>query len=351
MPNSLLYSPGIDLITEKVAVLMQDRPVVGMSAWLTDALAAAAMEGRDIQLVTSAQTRLTWPVRSMLFRGAYSRWVITTDNDQAYDGLNGARLKWNGEMFLARSVEKPGEQGADIHPSFVVQEEPNGQLQLTVRVRHKPVAGIVLGKVAELLFEATTGFAPAGWATSEPVTQPWNPTALTDYCRERAPQPTWLVLAGQPGPEYKPAIGTLETRRTDSGLDETVTMAIAQPGMDFPPLGQLGDLVDAVADDFELVSASLQGAYGAADATALPRYAGIPCPIGIGIGNEAVRASTLAELLDVEGIQAQAIGPAHAPAVWYPIGDGRKPSDWQKYATLIKKLTPVQAAVQAAGAR
>ena len=41
MPNELTFSPGVDLITDKVAVVMQDRPVIGMSAWLSDALTSA----------------------------------------------------------------------------------------------------------------------------------------------------------------------------------------------------------------------------------------------------------------------------------------------------------------------
>ena len=52
MPNDLIFSPGVDLITEKVAVVMQDRPVIGMSAWLSDALTSAKVAGRDVQLVT-----------------------------------------------------------------------------------------------------------------------------------------------------------------------------------------------------------------------------------------------------------------------------------------------------------
>ena len=57
----------------------------------------------------------------------------------------------------------------------------------------------MLGGVAETLFTATTGSGPAGWATSEPVTQPWSHEALTEYCRGRAPEPTWLILVGTAG--------------------------------------------------------------------------------------------------------------------------------------------------------
>ncbi|MET7280903.1 DUF6177 family protein [Kribbella sp. NPDC005582] len=350
MPNSLIFSPGVDLITDKVAVVMQDRPVVGMSAWLSDALASAKQEGRDVQLVTPKTSRITWPVRSMLLNGLYSKWVVTTDDGEYFDGLNGVRLKWNGELFLARTPQQPGqEQTSDLHPDFVVEEVPVGHLQMTVRVRHAPVASLIVGGVAERLFKATTGGGPAGWATSEPVTQPWSPEALTDYCRGRAPQPTWLVLSGQPGPEFKPAVGTLETRRTQSGLDETVTLSVAQPGLELPDVAFVGELIDEIADNYELISAFVMGALGAPDGTYQPRFVGMASPIGIGAGNEALATSSVTEMLNVEGVRgAMAIGPAHTPALWYPIGNGHDPKDWQTYANVMKKLIPAEPAQQPA---
>ncbi|MFG1625947.1 DUF6177 family protein [Kribbella sp. NPDC049227] len=344
MPNDLTFSPGVDLITDKVAVVMQDRPVIGMSAWLSDALTSAKAAGRDVQLITPKTSSLTWPVRSTLFGGLNAKWVVTADDGEYFDGLNGVRLKWNGEQFLARSTAKPGEQTSDLHPDFAVQDDLFGQLQFTVRVRHKPVASLVLGRVAERLFTATTGTGPAGWSTSEPVTQPWSPEALTEYCRGRAPDPTWLILAGQPGAEFRPAVGTLEARRTQSGLDETVTLAVAQPGMDFPDVNKVGDWIDEIADNFELISAMVMGSYGAADGTYQPRFVAMASPIGIAAGHEAVEGSSVAEMVKVEGIsKALAIGPAHAPAIWYPIGNGRDPRDWEKYAALMKKLIPAEA--------
>ncbi|MFF1819224.1 DUF6177 family protein [Kribbella sp. NPDC058245] len=344
MPNELIFSPGVDLITEKVAVVMQDRPVIGMSAWLSDALTSAKMAGRDLQLVTPKTTALTYPVRTSIFKGLYSKWVVTDDDGEYFDGLNGVRLKWNGEMFIARAAAKDGQATSDLHPDYVVKEDPFGQLQFTVRVRHRAVESLVIGKMAERLFTAASGSGPAGWSTSEPVTQPWSPEALTEYCRDRAPEPTWLILAGQPGKEFKPAVGTLEVRRTMSGVDETVTLAVTQPGLDFPNVNLVGEWIDEIADNFELISAMVMGSYGTAAGTYLPRFVGMACPIGVGAGNEAVRSSSVAEMVKVPGIsRAMAIGPAHTPAIWYPIGDGREPRDWETYATLMKKLIPADA--------
>ncbi|MFI5694932.1 DUF6177 family protein [Kribbella sp. NPDC051586] len=339
MPNDLMFSPGVDLITDRVAVVMQDRAVVGMSSWLADAVLAATAEDRGIQLVTSPATRLTWPVRSKLFGEPISRWVVAVDDDEYFDGLNGARLKWNGELFVA-VLTGDGDGTADIHPAFLVEETPTAHLQLTVRVRHQATESLEVGHLAEKLFTETTGGGPTGWSTSEPVTQPWSPAALTEYCRGRAPAPTWLVLSGQPGDDFKPARGTLELLRTMSGVDETVTLCVAQPGTGFPPVTDVGRVIDDVADNFELISALVMGSYGAADGTYQPRFAGVAGPIGVAAGYEALNGRPLAEALAVDGIPtALAIGPAHKPALWYPLGDGR-PEDWGKFQKVMEKLVP-----------
>ncbi|GAA1595717.1 MULTISPECIES: DUF6177 family protein [Kribbella] len=341
MPNELTFSPGVDLITDKVAVVMQDRPVIGMSAWLSDALTSARMEDRDVQLVTPKHSRLTWPVRSALFTGVFSRWVVIGSDGEYFDGLNGIRLKWNGEQFLAKEPAVAGQSTSDMHPDYGVQDELVGHLQFTVRVRHKPVDSLLLGGVAEKLFTAATGSGPAGWSTSEPVTQPWSAEALTEYCRDRAPSPTWLIVSGQPGAEFRPAVGTLEVRRVKSGVDETLTLSVAQPGLEFPNVNQIGEWIDAIADDLELVSAMVLGANGEADGTCRPRFLAMPCPIGLAAGNEAVQEHGLDKMLGLEaGNRAMAIGPAHTPAVWYPIGDGRSPRDWDTYSALMRSLIP-----------
>ncbi|MGZ0145471.1 DUF6177 family protein [Kribbella sp. WER1] len=344
MPNDLIFSPGVDLITDKVAVVMQDRPVIGMSAWLSDALTSARMADRDVQLVTPKHTHLTWPVRSALFTGVFSTWVVTGSDGEYFDGLNGVRLKWNGEQFLAKEPVTAGEPTEDMHPDYGVNEDVFAHLQFTVRVRHKPVDNLMLGGVAERLFTSTTGSGPAGWSTSEPVTQPWSTEALTEYCRDRAPSPTWLVVSGQPGDEFRPAVGTLEVRRVKSGVDETLTLSVAQPGMDFPDVNKVGEWIDDVADHLELISAMVIGANGEADGTYRPRFTGMGCPIGMAAGNEAVQANGLDAMLALEhGPRAMAIGPAHTPAVWYPIGDGRNPRDWEKYTKLMRSLVPAEA--------
>ena len=147
MPNALHFSPGVDLITDEVAVVMQDRPVVGLSAWLIDAAAAAEAEGRDVQLVTPPRVRITYPARTRLFSGRDARWVVN-DGGEAYDGLTGVQLSWDGKKFApAEGDEVAGAAGLDDgwprRPG-----EPAG-------ARPGAVPGVgqhVVGRATELLF-------------------------------------------------------------------------------------------------------------------------------------------------------------------------------------------------------
>ncbi|MEV5961374.1 DUF6177 family protein [Kribbella sp. NPDC051952] len=344
MPNELIFSPGADLITDQVVVVMQDRPVIGMSSWLSDTMASAAASSRDVQLVTPVASRLTWPVRSLLFQGTYSRWVVSAADGEYFDGLNGSKLRWNGDQFVTALTGDAGQEQPEIDTTFVSEDEVVAHLQLTVRVRHQATESLELGQVVEKLFAGTSGGGPSGWSTSEPVTQPWSRAAVTEFCRGRAPRPSWLVVSGPAGDGVKPVVGTIEIRRTQSGVDETVTLSVAQPARDFPSTSEVGTLIDSVADDFTLISAMAIGAYGAADGTYTPRFVGVPAPIGVAAGHEAWRGRDLSDVLTIEGVpKALAIGPAQASALWYPLGDGHQPDDWEKYRMVMDKLVPSEA--------
>lgn len=345
MPNPVELSPAIDIRTDKVVVIMQDRPVVGMSAWLVDALAAAESDNLGLQLVTPATTRLTFAARTTLFLGRNSRWVITEpDGEGAYDGLGGSRLKWDGEMFSAAAV---GEQDkVDMSPTFAaVDLDQPFQLWVTARVRHQALETTVVGKAAEQLFKDLTGAVPAGWGTAEPVTQPWNVGQLTAYCRRRAPKPTWLAVVG--GKDGLSATGSVEIHRRPAGLEEIITMAVATTD-GLPSPEDVQRVGAKLADSFTLVSFFAQGAHGGTDTNAIPHWVGVPAPMAMAIGNDAVKSEGLTKAMDLTGvaeIKPVKIGPSAAPGVWYPIGDGKNQLDWNVYSALLSRLVPQGAPV------
>jgi hypothetical protein len=337
MPNPVELSPGIDVRTDKVVVIMQDRPVVGMSAWLVDALAAAEAADLDLQLVTPATTRLTFAVRTLLFHGRNSRWVVNEpDGDGAYDGLGGSRLAWDGQMF-APVAAGGDEDKVDMSPTFVdVDLELPHQLWITARVRYQALETTVVGRAAERLFTDLTGVAPAGWGTGEPVTQPWNVDQLTAYCRRRAPKPTWLAVVGGPG--GLTATGSVEIHRRPSGLEEIVTMAVATPS-GLPSVSSVQEVADSLANSSTLLSFFAQGARGSTDTNAIPHWVGVPAPMALAIGSEALQANGIERAMAItEDVQPVKIGPDAAPSVWYPIGDGKTQLDWNTYSRLFNQL-------------
>lgn len=348
MPNPVELSPAIDIRTDKVVVIMQDRPVVGMSAWLVDALAAAESEGLGLQLVTPATTRLTFAARTTLFMERNSRWVITEPNGEgAYDGLGGSRLKWDGEMFAAVAAGE-GEDKVDMSPTFAaVDFDQPFQLWITARFRYQALETTVVGQAAELLFEELTGAKPAGWGTAEPVTQPWNVGQLTKYCRRRAPKPTWLAVVG--GKDGLSSTGSVEIHRRPAGLEEIVTMAVATPD-GLPSPEDVQRVGAKLADAYTLVSFFAQGAHGANDTNAMPHWTGVPAPMAMAVGNDAVKAEGLTKAMDMTGvadIKPAKIGPSATPGVWYPIGDGKNQLDWNVYSALLRRLVPSNAPARA----
>ena len=56
-PTPAAAQPAVDVLTDKVAVIIQDRPVVAMTAWLSDAFRAAADAELGLQIVTSPGRR------------------------------------------------------------------------------------------------------------------------------------------------------------------------------------------------------------------------------------------------------------------------------------------------------
>jgi hypothetical protein len=346
MPNPVELSPAIDIRTDRVVVIMQDRPVVGMSAWMVDALAAAESQGLGLQLVTPATTQLTFNARATLFTGYESRWVVTEPNGEgAYDGQGGSKLQWDGQMFSAVAA---GEQDkVDMSPTFTTVElELPWQLMITARVRYQALETTVVGKAAEQLFKDLTGAAPAGWGTAEPVTQPWNVGQLTAYCRRRAPKPTWLSLSG--GKDGLSAAGAVEIHRRPAGLEEVITMAVSTPD-GLPTPDAVRKVGERLANAFTLVSFFAQGARGnGTDTNAIPHWTGVPAPMAMAVGNEALQGTGAEKALDLAGvadITPVKIGPSGTPAVWYPIGDGKTQLDWNVYSALLGRLVPPGAPV------
>jgi hypothetical protein len=217
--------PAVDRETPEAVVVEQNRAVVSLGGWLVDAARAASHTERLLQILTLPDSALTYPVELLLNDGG-GQWV-RREGRGFCDGFTGAPLGWTGTRFAP--VEGPV-------PPVAATTLADGGLVLQVTTLHASTAELEVGAVGAAPFAALTGSGPAGWGVNEPATQPWSPREVTAACRERAPDPTALVVVGgEPG---RRAVGRLCVSRVDTGVLEELRLsgpaasAVAQTALD-----------------------------------------------------------------------------------------------------------------------
>ncbi|WP_235828261.1 DUF6177 family protein [Actinomadura rubteroloni] len=307
----------VDALTEQAMVVLQDRPLVALSAWIGGALRDCEESGRTLQLVTPLESRLSLPLRTVT-AGAGAQWVVR-NGDGYYEGLSGRPLQWSGTTFV------PVPDARDYAPGFTTRPTaPIGvQLGLAYRVRH-PAEGLLGGAVDRLL-QLLTGKWPAGWGPAEPLEHPWQPDRLTEYARGRS---TARIIVGGDGP--RPAQAVCEFATVDGGaVEESTTVTVGYAPQDPPPLQHLGSLVAAMAADQPLTSLFAQLTPGRADLTVEPRWTGAAAPVAMAVAGNVTGPA---------GVPAQQAGPARAPMTLFTLGDGRSPDGWQRHRALVRHL-------------
>lgn len=338
-PEPVASQPAIDVLTDKVAVVIQDRPVVAMTAWLSDAFRAAAEAGLGLQIVSPAGTTLSPAVRDAL-GGWPSRWIVQDERDGYYDGLTGAVLRWQDGAF--DPVLSPDATEDDARTPVAaayqeVQETGDRQLGLTFRMVHPADERLVLGGGLETVWRELTGEPPAGWGTSEPANLPWSPARLTDVAHERAPDPTWFVAVGN---RSRPGIATVRVTRTKAGVEEEVTLAFGYGADEEPPLDALPAAAEALATRHRLQSMLVQLRKARRDVAVPPRFEGPGVPLAFVLGAEEVRAmpgdrarrTPLSE-------QPVRLGPRTRPALYYPLpGNPSDLAGWRDFERLMRHL-------------
>ncbi|MDT3396809.1 DUF6177 family protein [Streptomyces sp. B1866] len=338
-PAPAAAQPAVDVLTDKVAVVIQDRPVVAMTAWLSDAFRAVAQGRRGLQIVTSPGTVLSPAVRAAL-PGWPSRWVVRDERAGYYDGLSGAVLRWQDGLFAP--VETPGATADDprtpVAESFQ-ETADTGEQQLAVSFRtvHPADDRLVLGGALEAVWRELTGAPPAGWGTAEPANLPWSPRQVTDVAFDRAPEPTWLVVVGDPA---RPGLATVRISRTTAGVEEDVTLAFGYGPDEEPPLAALPRAAEALATRHRLQSMLVQLRRARRDLAVPPRFEGPGVPLAFVLGAEEVRR--------MPGDRARRtplpepprpLGPRTRPALYYPLpGNPSDLSGWQDFERLMRHL-------------
>ncbi|MGF1432021.1 DUF6177 family protein [Kitasatospora sp. LaBMicrA B282] len=334
--------PAVDVLTERAAVVLQDRPVVPAASWLTDALRAAAESGRSLQVVTPGHCRLSLPTRSLLqatpLHETASRWVVKDEVDGYFDGLSGAVLRWQDGVFAPARDTRGETPVAAAFTAFERTEER--QLALSIRTFHEPTADLVLGGALETAWRALTGEPPCSWGSAEPANLRWSREQLTDFAQQRAPEPTWTVVVGSP---RHPAIATLRAVRTPTGVVEEIVLTVGYRGdaADRPPLDVLPQLADELATGHGLRSLHCHLREARRDLTVPPRFERPPVPVGFAVGPLEVEELDLDRARTVPlRSPAVRLGTRARPGFYYPLGDGESVEGWTELEALLRHLKP-----------
>ncbi|MEU0817196.1 DUF6177 family protein [Streptomyces mirabilis] len=333
VPVPATSAPAVDVLTTKAAVVIQDRPLVTMTSWLSDALRGATADDRALQIVTPPTARLTLPTRTALL-GHPNRWVIQDPDHGFYDGLSGAVLHWKGGTFTpildengAASVAEAFKTGPDTGER---------QLIISLRTLHPADKDLVLGRALETAWHTLTGTPPAGWSTAEPVNLPWSTRQLTDLARARAPQPTWLIVIGHPD---RPAIATVRITRTPAGVEEDITLTLGYGQDETPPLDSIEPLAEVLCAEHGLTTMLTSLRSARRDLTIPPHFEVPPVPVSFTLGREAVRDIDLDQALRPPlNFSPTQLGPTAQLAVHYPLGDGTDPHAWSTLQQLTQHL-------------
>ncbi|MDF6043966.1 DUF6177 family protein [Streptomyces sp. JH14] len=338
-PTPAAAQPAIDALTDKVAVVIQDRPVVAMTAWLSDAFRATANAEIGLQIVTSPGTTLSPAVRGSL-PGWPSRWVVQDERDGYYDGLSGAVLRWQNGMFatVEAADATPDDPRTPVAAAFKeFTDTGERQLALSFRTVHPADDRLVLGGALESVWRELTGNPPAGWGTAEPANLPWSLRQLTDVAHDRSPAPTWIVVVGSPD---RPGLATVRISRTTAGVEEDVTLAFGYGPGEEPPVDALPRVAEILATRHHLQSMLIQIRKARRDLAVPPRFEGPGVPVAFVLGAEEVREmpGDRARRTPLSEPPVQ-LGPKTRPALYYPLpGDPSDLSGWQDFERLMRHL-------------
>ncbi|MFI7399682.1 DUF6177 family protein [Streptomyces sp. NPDC049541] len=321
--------PIVDVLTDSTAVVLADRPLVPLTAWLSDILRTTAQTNRAFHLVTPSHVRLTLPLRTAL-GGAPNRWVIQNPAGGYYDGLSGVRLAWRDGTFAPTDTT--------VADAFTAASTPADQRQLTVSFRtvHAPETDLVLGRALEAAWRHLTGTAPTGWGTAEPVNLPWPPRQLTDLARDRSPAPTHVIAIGN---SDRPAIATHRITRTTAGVaeDATLTLGYATPAE--VPLSALESLAATLVSSHGLTTMLTTLRNGRTDLTLPAHLEAPPLPVSFTLGPRDVRAVGLTHARRPPlAAKPRQLGSSSYPALHYLLGDGSDAEAWAALQTLTSHL-------------
>ncbi|MFW6639147.1 DUF6177 family protein [Nocardiopsis algeriensis] len=309
--------PAVEHAARRTFVVAQDRPVVPLSSWLSDALFTHAARGPGFQLLTSAASRLTHAMRTLLSLPR-ARWVVRGEDGEHHDGLNGMPLRWdaeNGFVPIPGKGEAPGPVADFLEPP-----SDGEQLVVDLTVDHTVPFAPPLGRAVEIVAGHLAGTLPAGWGTSEPALASWNRECLVRLARQRAPRACRLYFSGPEGAGHAFS-GVLRVAWDGERAREQVSLAVGYGSAAEIPLSGMPAMVEELAAEGVLSLLHVRRTPGRADATREPRWHGLAVPVGMAVGPDGLVRSGSRHLLSGP-LEGKLVGADGRRAVWYPLAGG-----------------------------
>lgn len=308
-------------------VVQQAKPTVYLSEWLARQITRASESRKQLIVLTESDSALTLPVDTRL-TATEARWVVDSGGEY-YDGYSGRQLDWDGISFEPRQA---------VGGEFARNESAaRGALHVRAEVLHLASAHTRIGEFTAAVFRTATGSDPEGWGVTEPASEPWQVSAVTDFARNRSPTPTTLIVVG-PGAHKVSAVAVLTISRSQSGVHESVEL-LAEVS---DPMNDAGRDEFAAAMHAARARTAVAGHHMGLRGTArTPHFSGITVPAVAVFGPESLSRVGADRALDLAGESGRLVGtkPVRSLVVRYadePV-DGRE-HPLKEYANLVDAL-------------
>lgn len=172
-----------DLLTSRLAVVLQTRPVVALTPWMVTVQDWAASRDLWLVLLTTPGTTLTLGLREQLRRG-FGHWVVE-EADGFRDGLSGRALEWDGETFAVQETQL---WSAALPPGPLIMVE--------TEVVHAYAEDVRIGGLIEDLHAMLGLPRPTTLGLLEPAEAEFDQGVATSIARQRTPESTTFFTSG-----------------------------------------------------------------------------------------------------------------------------------------------------------
>ena len=326
--------PAVERLLDRALVIAQDRGVVSMSSWITDAIATRSHE-RIVQVLTPVSATLT-PALHAFLAGPMGCWVVRAEDGGHFDGISGLPLVWDDKHGYVPEGLFEGHGGSAVdrrrgrsravsrppHPvdGFLGDVHTETLLHLDLVARHEDASLPKVGRAAELLCNLMAGRSPVLWGPHEPTLAKWDTQLIRRSLLHRGPDPSILHFSGTVWENPRFA-GSLRFTWDRFKATERITVTVGFPNEEDLPFTALPEVVALLAEAGLLHGFQARTHRGRADLLHAPRWQGGAVPLGIAVGSERVQRIG-AEKAQAGPIKGNLIGRGEGQAIWYPvIGD------------------------------